>query len=455
MRNNWILKYKRVKPMKRIWEFFENMNEIVYVSDIDTHELIYMNHRARELYGGLSLDELKGSKCHELLQGSASPCSICTNKHLKPGYFEEWKYYNPVLGKYFMLKDTMVEDGGRFFRVELAIDLSEQEKQQEVIKEHIDNETIINEGLRLSLSSPSANGAIDILIEYVGKALKCDRIYIFERKAGDLYDNTYEWCAIGVEPQLDLLKNLTKEDMAAWMNYFRNGRNVIINDLEEIKESDPGMYDILYPQDIHSLVASPLVYKDNIIGFYGVDNPPFKLMDSISTLFMILGHFIVSLMRRRDLIKRLEMLSYYDQLTGCGNRHAMDDCIAGMQPEKSVGIVYCDVTGLKRINDAQGHKAGDALLLRASESLKRAFPDYKRFRIGGDEFLVLCSGILEEELNERVKKLKKDMVENEAPMAIGLVWRAKYEENMNKLLAEADERMYEDKRKYYADIARI
>ena len=37
--------------MKKIWEFFENLNEVVYVADVNTHELIYMNKKARDMYG--------------------------------------------------------------------------------------------------------------------------------------------------------------------------------------------------------------------------------------------------------------------------------------------------------------------------------------------------------------------------------------------------------------------
>ena len=36
--------------MQKIWEFFENMNELVYVSDMDSYELLYMNKKAREMY---------------------------------------------------------------------------------------------------------------------------------------------------------------------------------------------------------------------------------------------------------------------------------------------------------------------------------------------------------------------------------------------------------------------
>ena len=49
--------------MERIWNFFENMNEYVYVADADTHELVYMNKKMRDTYGIHSKEELAGKKC--------------------------------------------------------------------------------------------------------------------------------------------------------------------------------------------------------------------------------------------------------------------------------------------------------------------------------------------------------------------------------------------------------
>jgi diguanylate cyclase (GGDEF)-like protein len=168
-----------------------------------------------------------------------------------------------------------------------------------------------------------------------------------------------------------------------------------------------------------------------------------------------MGHFIVLLLRRCELIKQLEQLSFYDQLSGLGNRHAMDRFISRMQPKKSIGIVYCDVTGLKRVNDQQGHKAGDMLLVGASECLRGAFAGYDMFRIGGDEFLVLCTGITEEQLIHRIERLKNDATEHAVVIAVGYVWRPDGTENMDRLLAEADRKMYEDKRQYYMENGRM
>lgn len=54
--------------MSEIWEFYENLNEIVYVADMDTHEIIYMNPKACEVFGIRDREKVKGKKCYEVLQ---------------------------------------------------------------------------------------------------------------------------------------------------------------------------------------------------------------------------------------------------------------------------------------------------------------------------------------------------------------------------------------------------
>jgi diguanylate cyclase (GGDEF)-like protein len=308
---------------------------------------------------------------------------------------------------------------------------------------------MINEGLRISLSAPSPDESIAILLEYLGKALQSERVYIFEEVGGNCFSNTYEWCASGVSQEKDNLQNLPFEVVSIWIDRFHDNENVIIRNLDDIKDSDPLMYDCLFPQNIHSLVAGPLFNNNKIIGFYGVDNPPQKMLGNISVLFQIMGHFLGSLLKRRNLVRRLVNLSFYDQLTGCKNRHAMNEYVRELRPRDSIGIIYGDVTGLKKVNDTLGHEAGDQLLIQASDCLKRVFPEDQVFRMGGDEFLVLYSKVTEDELLRQIKLLEADMKEHDVVIAIGYVWRPDSTENIDKLLMEADEQMYENKRAYY------
>ncbi len=435
--------------MKKIWDFFENLNEYVYVSDIDDHELIYMNRKLREMYGFDSLEEIAGKKCYEVLQNCSEPCAICNNNELSEGYFKEWGYYNPILDKHLVLKDSVIVDDGRRCRIEIALDAEVSEWKSNVIHSYQSMEKLVNEGLRLALQADTPDRTIEVMLEYIGKALKAERTYIFEKNEAGGDDNTYEWVANGITPEKDNLQNVPPEVCANWYRKFSENEKVVIEDLEDIREEDPLQYENLKRQNIHSLVVIPLYDDKKTIGFYGVDNPPREMLDYTSDMLQIMGHFMISSLKSRNLVKMLQGMSYSDQLTKCGNRYAMNEHISNIPDGESVGVVFCDVTGLKWVNDTKGHKAGDDLILRACESLRRVFTGYEMFRIGGDEFLVLCPGIEEEELTEKVEVLKRDIQENSVNMAAGAVWQKEGRKNIDNLLFESEKLMYKDKSAYY------
>ena len=172
-------------------------------------------------------------------------------------------------------------------------------------------------------------------------------------------------------------------------------------------------------------------------------------MSHISFTLQLFGHFISSILKRRDLVERLENLSFYDQLTGAKNRHAMNEFLSVLPIKTSLGILYADVMGLKQINDTQGHQAGDQTLIRCCRCLMEHFPKNTVFRVGGDEFLILCENWSQMEFEHAVNCLKNDMIEGVSFMAVGSVWLPCCDENVEKYISDADSRMYENKRAYY------
>lgn len=434
-----------------LWKFYEKMQECVCVVDLDSHELVYANQYARKIYGIESAEESGEKKCYELLKGSFAPCTACNVKKLSQGSFLEEVRYNPVLRKKQALKETIIEENGRRYRFQLGVDLSAWEQQN---KGYEDNEKMINEGLRTAMMETVPEDSIAVLLEHLGQAFQSDRVYVFEETEKGTFQNTFEWCAENVTPQKENLQNVSADVVSLWYQKFIRDENVVIKNVESVRETDRPVYEYLKPQKIHSLVVSPLIKEGRIIGFYGVDNPPEQFLEHITTLLRILGHFIVTLLNRRNHVRRLEELCFQDQLTGIGNRHAMNEYIGAMQHGKSIGVLYCDVMGLKRVNDEKGHREGDKLLIRVGECLQKVFGGHALFRIGGDEFLVLCEGIGEKELRDKVALLDTQMRERNALMAVGCVWRAKNNEDFDHLLKEADERMYEDKRIRFAWICR-
>lgn len=436
--------------MKQLLEFFENLNELVYITDMENYEIVYTNKKTREQLGVSSMEEIKGKKCYEVLQGNAAPCKICNNHKLKKGEFLEWRRYNPVLEGQFMLKDTMIEDNGKYYRVELAIDITNQERQNNRLRSYENLEALANEGFQTALQAPNPDASLEILLEYLGKALKGERTYIFEKNAEDGDDNTYEWVAKGITAEKENLQGLPPEVCGNWYRAFDRNKSIIIEDIEDIREKNPAKYENLKRQNIRSLVIVPLYNDKKIIGFYGVDNPPGESLEYAFNMLQIVGHFIVSTLNRRNLLRQLQEMSYCDQLTKLGNRYAVDKYLKELQRSQSMGIVYCDVTGLKKVNDLKGHEAGDELILRSSECLRRVFAEDRIFRIGGDEILVLCAQIGEKALEQKVEELRVDMKEHYVTAAVGTVWRADVAAgDVKALVSVAENRMYEDKAEYY------
>lgn len=307
---------------------------------------------------------------------------------------------------------------------------------------------VINDSLRCALRERDATRAIQLFLERIGRESGSERIYIVEGNKGCTVDNTFEWCAEGVEPQIDNLHDVPFEAVEWWYQAFEHSDSILIEDLESIREKEPLTYDYLKPQNIHSLIACPLELEGKIIGFYGMDNPPNEVIENISYFAEIVGHFIVSLLEKQRLIKQLEKLSYEDFLTGVQNRHALNDFIRYNCKNNKMGILYCDVLGLKQLNDTLGHQAGDDLLVRASDSLKNNFSKGEIYRIGGDEFMVLCADIDKTVFESRIESLREEMNKNKVSMSVGAVWHESVE-NIDKLIKEADELMYKEKREYY------
>jgi len=296
--------------MENLWELFENIDEVVYVADVETHELVYMNKKAREAFGPDALGREGLEKCYQILQNSAAPCAFCDSNELRPGAFKQRRYYNPQLDRHFLLRDTLLREKGRLFRLEMALDISFQERQGNMARSVQNLETIINEGLRVALLEKTPDRSLEVLLEYLGKALSGERTYIFER-SGDCRDsNTYEWVAHGVRPERENLQDLPPELCANWYRNFTAGNHIAITDLEEIREEDPLQYANLKRQNIRSLVVVPLYDDGRIIGFYGVDNPPVKSLEYTSNMLQTMAYFIVSSLRWRNLVRQLQKQSY-------------------------------------------------------------------------------------------------------------------------------------------------
>lgn len=92
-------------------------------------------------------------------------------------------------------------------------------------------------------------------------------------------------------------------------------------------------------------------------------------------------------------MRELRRSALLDSLTGLGNRRAFDAALdhAWASSRDDLAVVLLDLDGLKGVNDRQGHAAGDELLRVFADALRtRLGPGETAFRLGGDEYVVLC-----------------------------------------------------------------
>ena len=178
--------------MKKVWKFFNTLNEYVYVCDLQTDELIYMNDKTFRTYGLESCEQINGKKCYEILRNNCVRCVNCVNDKLKLGESVESKTYDPLIKKYLMTKDTIVEYKGKLYRLNISIDVSEQEKYNNAVRKYENLEATVNEAIRTAMQASNPDKAINIILEYLGNTLNGERTYVVEKTENDYDNNTYE-----------------------------------------------------------------------------------------------------------------------------------------------------------------------------------------------------------------------------------------------------------------------
>lgn len=167
-------------------------------------------------------------------------------------------------------------------------------------------ETIINEALRSALEYDTPEGQINEFISFFGKHIGSDRIYIFEDdEEHHVTNNTYEWCAEGITPQIEHLQGVNMEVIDWWYDTFDEGKSVIISDVEELKGVHQVSYNMLKYQNVCKVVVSPLRHKGQIKGFFGVDNPPAVDYNALTMfLDMMIGTMLISLLKIRNTFQK-------------------------------------------------------------------------------------------------------------------------------------------------------
>lgn len=290
---------------------------------------------------------------------------------------------------------------------------------------------------------------INEILQVICEFYQAERCYVLDldmdnKKVNDIFEYGKRHDDIHVENMV----RLCLEHMDLVNQFFERQKSYYIEDVtQEIPSTSP-IYSSFISQKIQSIIIVPFLDDQQIKGVFAVDNPKqnYYQKDFLESLCF----FIKTAMAREKEKTKLKNLSYVDSLTYAQNRNHFNEYIEQNRNKElhSLGVIYLDLNGLKEINDKMGHIAGDTLIISASYALQEIFLD-NSYRVGGDEFVVIEQDVSELLFFDQYAKLLKRMKELEISVATGCVWKETCS-NLSETLQEADQKMYEDKKRYYS-----
>ncbi len=156
-----------------------------------------------------------------------------------------------------------------------------------------------------------------------------------------------------------------------------------------------------------------------------------------------------------------------DYLTGLPNArslfvHLAQEVARCRRMKTTLAVLVCDIDGFKQINDSYGHLEGDKLLREFTVRLKDVCRGYDYVaRMGGDEFVITAPGLTPDAAHEKAERLNQAAIESGRhvcgkdliTLSVGMAFCPEDGTDVERLLAEADRRMYSMKQVHHAEAA--
>ena len=122
---------------ERFLTVMDSIDATVYVADMQTHEVLFMNKHMVESFGG----NFAGQICWDVFRKESGPCLFCTNDRLidedgRPTGLVTWQGKNPITGKWYLNHDRAIEwTDGRLVRLQIATDITEVKKMEQELRQ--------------------------------------------------------------------------------------------------------------------------------------------------------------------------------------------------------------------------------------------------------------------------------------------------------------------------------
>ncbi len=204
---------------------------------------------------------------------------------------------------------------------------------------------------------------------------------------------------------------------------LRTGKSVLVSDVDQA----PG-YLAFWGEVARtgSFMSVPIRAGGRMIGLLALTRPPSdRISETESRLVSALADQAALAIENARLFARLEELSTHDELTTLPNRRSFKERLAREMAESRryghpLSVMVIDVDHFKKLNDREGHAAGDEALVEVSRVLRSSLREVDMVaRFGGEEFVVILSRTTEADAQKVGEKLRDAVLAIDAPWSAG------------------------------------
>ncbi len=229
---------------------------------------------------------------------------------MQRGYSDEFeKEYIRKDGTVFpvVLRTWRIDDnkGNPVGLCSIARDITERKQAEEALRYRVEFEKLITILSTNFINIPPENldKWISLALETVGEFVDVDRSYVFLFSSDETkMDNTHEWCAKGIKPQIQRLKGLSVGDFPWFAERIKKGETIHIPRVADLPPEASAEKEEFHLSKIQSLINIPMIYRKSIIGFLGFDSVRKEKIwpeDNIM-LIKIIGEIFVNALVRKQ-----------------------------------------------------------------------------------------------------------------------------------------------------------
>jgi two-component system cell cycle sensor histidine kinase/response regulator CckA len=177
--------------------------------------------------------------------------------------------------KWFSWMDTGILDENKNVVAIIGVgrDITERKQAEVALVTKVSLERILSEASRRFLTLNELDNSINACLADIGRFCAAGRAYLFQFTSdGATMNNTHEWCAPGIKPEIENLQGLPLKMFPWWMKLLIAGRNIHVKNVAELSPEARAEKEILEAQNTKSVLVVPFLVENRLAGFLGFDN---------------------------------------------------------------------------------------------------------------------------------------------------------------------------------------